>query len=510
MRESELVMDTLMPLGNFSKLPIELRLQIWEELFSDINMALEGQEQPSKNRLSILCCNSYLYEELSSHLYRGLKHIIRIDSSYSKTCYLEVGLYSKRFTRALRLKDSIALRDHLLNFPHSKVELQTLYIKISHRRQRISRFINLWLKINDLIHILRNMNSMVKLHVQLSNQWPAKNQFFRGTYCCYDYDFAIIPFFKLHGWTYELPTIVQHRISQESDEKAHSMLYRIQQEGQGKICYDYLQIDTWVVCMRYLLDISLDKASGRTASLLRRDRFINWFSADGSSSYEERFLSDLEGNYKHLLRWNDMLQRIITRRSSLLALYGAVKEKGIEEFEDNFRIWSAEEWLSKYPKGLQSLTYSFNRYYHSLDQEYMRLNQKISSMDQSPLAEFSEDLHWWSSHAVALFSETEFPCSFFNCSLCVKHKVPCRWCKKYDYRKRCGFCREGMMKRTTYLFQTPNWHCPDPEPYPSDCSDSDWENSRTYRQWAARRREYLKKRDEADRIRKAGLVKMDL
>jgi hypothetical protein len=72
-------------LGTFFKLPVELRLMIWEALVATIESTPEGEpSSPSSNPLSILFCSHYLYEEISSHLYSGLLCTIQIDSRYSK------------------------------------------------------------------------------------------------------------------------------------------------------------------------------------------------------------------------------------------------------------------------------------------------------------------------------------------------------------------------------------------------------------------------------------------
>lgn len=63
----------LATLGHFAKLPTEIRLLIWEALFSLIsikpNHAIEHPQNPC---LGILSCSRYLYE-IAYHLHRDIK-----------------------------------------------------------------------------------------------------------------------------------------------------------------------------------------------------------------------------------------------------------------------------------------------------------------------------------------------------------------------------------------------------------------------------------------------------
>lgn len=75
-------------LGTLAKLPIEIRLTIWESIFHDINI--------TPYVLNILCCNRYLYHEISTHLYREMNHEIRIHSPRNSIMWLYSRVLSKR------------------------------------------------------------------------------------------------------------------------------------------------------------------------------------------------------------------------------------------------------------------------------------------------------------------------------------------------------------------------------------------------------------------------------
>lgn len=453
-------MTTPTQLGSFSKLPCEIRLMIWKELFSGIKSTPKLQEQPSVNPASILSCSKYFNEEVSSYLYHDLKHSIHIDSQYHQDYYVKAMVSSSKVLRVWKLKDSAALKSHLLSFPHSKIESKTLIITIWHLSDSLGRVINLWLKVNDLVNTLRNFNLSVKLHLRLGEEWPMTRQDpyrsfrrFGANNNLYDYDLAFVPFTRLSNWSYELSNVVITRLREESTKRPHSVLYSIQKHKQ-KACSSYSFTDAWIVRARRTLDCALDTAIGVTAGFLRRDRFMNWFSADGSSAYEQQFLQDLEKKPKIISHLNKEYWRIVSRRSMLLRLYGVLSSTKVGEVESRFRIWEPEEWLSKYPKGMDRLKLLEPWGVVPRESDV----SEISSLVEPALGKFSEDLRWWSTSAELLFSETEYPCAFFNCSLCLKHNTPCRWCKKYDYYKRCGFCREGMTERTIFLYLDNHWH----------------------------------------------------
>jgi hypothetical protein len=74
----------------FAKLPLELRLLIWEYLFRKI--------YTTPHVLSILRCSRYLYQEIADHLYRGMRHEIRMSFTDNSLKRLYVRLVSKNMS----------------------------------------------------------------------------------------------------------------------------------------------------------------------------------------------------------------------------------------------------------------------------------------------------------------------------------------------------------------------------------------------------------------------------
>jgi hypothetical protein len=236
------------------------------------------------------------------------------------------------------------------------------------------------------------------------------------------------------------------------------MTYRFYQSILNQTNFDQLMVNNWLLEARICLDILLDREPGETCRLLRRDRYMNWFSADGISAYEQQFLSDLERNHEIVRRYDPNLCIFDQRRTHLLGIYARVELKKAKAhnyagFCGSWKSCSRIDWCLECPGGIAPQFFS-----ESLGHCCLRgLNfQEIQT--KPPYRKFSEDLDWWSFNEEGLFLETEFPCKFFNCSLCINTGISCRWCKKYDYRKRCGFCREGSRVPTGYLSRINTWH----------------------------------------------------
>jgi hypothetical protein len=119
-------------LENFAKLPLELRLLIWEYLFRKI--------YTTPHVLSILRCSRYLYQEIADHLYRGMRHEIRMSFTDNSLKRLYVLLVSKNMSAKWRgLENFRAVRRHLHNFPHKRIEGKEISVNIilsSHEGRR--------------------------------------------------------------------------------------------------------------------------------------------------------------------------------------------------------------------------------------------------------------------------------------------------------------------------------------------------------------------------------------
>ncbi|KXG47379.1 uncharacterized protein PGRI_012490 [Penicillium griseofulvum] len=182
-------------LGNFAKLPLEIRLMIWENLFYDIHAA--------PHILSILRCNSHLYQEISSHVYSGMKHEIRISSTKSLK-WLYVRLISKRMPAKWRGLENIkAVQKHLTNFPHDKIKGKEIFVNIIlSSRNDIDQMMQLEDKANRLVDILEAVPVVPTVLVSLLEE--------NAKYINYteevppEYKFWTIPFMGLSNWHFRV------------------------------------------------------------------------------------------------------------------------------------------------------------------------------------------------------------------------------------------------------------------------------------------------------------------
>lgn len=366
------------------------------------------------------------------------------------------------------LKDSNAMRNHLLNFPHAKIESKTLAIAIRHGIfSDIGCAINMWLKVNDIVEtiLLAGQGGNFKTHVVLISDWsPEGNaQAFivtgRSTRThFYDHDLAILPFSRLSSYSYSLPDELFCAIQEEAGEISHSMVYQLHQNKKNGADLNETMIQDWLLETRICLDIFLDYAEGNTSKFLRRNRYMNWFSADGRSAYEQQFLENLDKNHEMVRRYDPNLRMFDQRRTKLFGIYAMVELNKVKgwDYVGRFESWEScckIDWASLCPDGIEPQYFDDNPGPFCLGGLYCQVIQT-----KPPYREFSEDLDWWTYNAEDQFSETEFPCKFFNCSLCIDTGESCRWCKKCEHRKRCGFCREKSREPTGYLSRINLWH----------------------------------------------------
>ncbi|KAJ5213512.1 hypothetical protein N7449_000681 [Penicillium cf. viridicatum] len=154
-------------LGNFEKLPLEIRLLIWECLFYDIHTA--------PRVLSILRCNRYLYQEISDHLYKGMRHEIRISGADDSLKWLYVRLFSNRMSVKWRgLKNIKAVRKHLQNFPHERIEGKEIFLNVILSHKDPDQIIQLREKADRFVDILKAAPVTPTVRVSLLEEKPPK------------------------------------------------------------------------------------------------------------------------------------------------------------------------------------------------------------------------------------------------------------------------------------------------------------------------------------------------
>ncbi|KAJ5918534.1 hypothetical protein N7466_010526 [Penicillium verhagenii] len=118
-------------LGNLRKLPPELRIMIWKELFRDIEQ-LQGPRSDSTSStnesvISVMGCSKQLYEEVSELLFNNFSHEIEVSStSDGPGWFINI---SARYLNKIRwaVPNEQSLVKHVVSFPHDKTERAKRY-----------------------------------------------------------------------------------------------------------------------------------------------------------------------------------------------------------------------------------------------------------------------------------------------------------------------------------------------------------------------------------------------
>jgi hypothetical protein len=107
----------LAQLGQFAKLPTEIRLLVWEALFDLIPTLLNPPTEDSVNILSILSCSRLLYNEIAHHLYADMARGFLICSKEPDTVGIRMQLTSRWVTIERDLDNIQTTRKILEHFP---------------------------------------------------------------------------------------------------------------------------------------------------------------------------------------------------------------------------------------------------------------------------------------------------------------------------------------------------------------------------------------------------------
>jgi hypothetical protein len=108
-------------LGNFAKLPPEIRLLIWERLFAlcRFHAYWPSRDRSEAKNLSILYANRTLYREVEHHLYSSLTHTMGL-GYYCGRPTIAIYIASKWLSVRWQLDDKADCLRHFQNFPHRK------------------------------------------------------------------------------------------------------------------------------------------------------------------------------------------------------------------------------------------------------------------------------------------------------------------------------------------------------------------------------------------------------
>ncbi|KAJ5086740.1 hypothetical protein NUU61_008047 [Penicillium alfredii] len=277
-------MAPCLQLGTFAKLPTELRFLIWEYLFSEIHKI--------PGALSILYCSRHLYKEVSSLLYHGITHIIKIYGVYNSRRWLTVHLMSRRLALVWDLKDVETARRHLHNFPHARTPRKQIVVNNFPSQDDPGQIVQLWQRINQFIDIIKKLPFVPHLRVMLEKSWYREGKPIESikypTGCRPDQDIVVMSFLRLSDWCFSVSPQYGTMITNEPDLSDASLLHKTIKQVDSNKCYRIksksgnFHGDEWLADTRLFLDRKLDVIPGPSAPFLRLERFQHWY-VDGNS-----------------------------------------------------------------------------------------------------------------------------------------------------------------------------------------------------------------------------------
>lgn len=376
-------------LGTFARLPIEIRLMIWEYLFSTLRIQPLKDILHKHNPLSILCTSRYLYSEVSSHLFHDSVQHISLNPKYNEEEWMVIQLKSRTVDIKWTLRNRADAEKHFHNFPHSKT---TLNIHInSPDPTDPGQMVLIWQKANSLVDLLIS-TTQSDIVVATNGVWhsdpPAHWQRDKDTFYGMgglretiksskyrpDSDIAVLPFVRLELWVNDPATNVP-AMSDDVYVHLHRRLVSLFDQTGIEIRLKKLlymnqdiavqQIESAIIDTNMFLETSLDELPGETASFLRLERFKNWFE-DGTSwesLYETQLYNQLCTCPWVIMNTDPWLHQSNQRYIMLILLHHTMYAFRSDSHDggiyDNSRIytrWDQGLWSEIFPSGLPPLS----------------------------------------------------------------------------------------------------------------------------------------------------------
>lgn len=237
----------LSQLGTFSKLPIEIRLSIWEAIFPNIKEPkyFHSKNIPPTPIVSLLCCSRFLYHEISIEIYKNLKFSIAIRDSdrMIRKYWMKFEVFSKKLHATQEMIDKIAARRRFSRFPFSKVQKPHFEIRIEPPKTRdAAPIFQLWLKINSVISFFDDLSYPPYVHVRFMDDWLQDGLPRHSIHLAplrmngywVDHDILILPFTCLSKWHYTLPADLSDAIRDDPDALKQTRLHQFKLEDSAR------------------------------------------------------------------------------------------------------------------------------------------------------------------------------------------------------------------------------------------------------------------------------------
>lgn len=454
----------LAQLGQFAKLPTEIRLLVWEALFNLIPKQLSRPTEHSTNTLSILSCSRFLYYEIAYHLYADMIRVFVICSKEPDKLGIRMKVESRRVTIQRDVEDIQTTRNILEHFPRALMRDDTVYVNIRpSKRNDPGRIVLLSDRVNMFVNLLTESSYTPRVHVELVGRWcqldgKARESIPNPVECRLDYDIVLMPFTRLSNWTYyiteDLSAFIANEIKPFNEPIAKRSMVSLLREHDPNLSEDrclntnFDLVDSkwlfekWLTDTRIFLDTRLDTLPGETAMLLRRRRSAHWFKDgnDWESQYEEQLLNDICNNLQIVMKHDPRLAQARLRHRCAICTHHQICAEQVGTNSWGVPIcqpWNSSMWASARPDGIGDLSCA-----EMMTSEAVVVFDIYSFMNKQ-IAQFSRDLHWWGVHSKDVFEKRNFMCIG-----CQELGRSCHWCEEYDAVKACQLCREGRFETT--------------------------------------------------------------
>ncbi|KAL3477348.1 hypothetical protein BJX99DRAFT_126877 [Aspergillus californicus] len=407
-------MDVVSKLGDFGKLPAELRLLIWENALSDGSTA-------------IMRSNRTIYEDISYKLYDTI----------------EIHLYPRHddpwmmvSCKRLRLSWSISREKDCLssgfwNMPYDKTKL-AINVHAPDPSEK-AQYIHLWGKARALAAILEQIPESKSIEVTLrshnGHNWQQNTESLklsRAPRLDRDDDIILIPFCQL---------------SNIRDINVAFNLDSLSTETQT-----HPNLDSLITDIDFAYDAELDNLPGETAAMLRFNRFATWLSNPlDKASYEPQTLTTLR-NKPNMIATNDPFLEKLRHRYNCYdtCLINVMNElKHHHQRHDQNR----EDWLAAYPNGIPPLSKDWLRAERKIIYERLDI-EHVLPIDITQPCRWSE---FW--HAIEAYAHRNYNVFPVHPARITTEGQWCAACRSMGFREGCDTCVNVIDYYTDALYE---------------------------------------------------------
>lgn len=378
-------------LGNFIKLPYELRLMIWEELrphgqdktTADTASSKQSRRIP-KSGLSILRANRGLHDEIHRPLYKNMVMAFEISPVYEKDVWITANCRQGQAVWKLQNEDDAVGRG-FLDLPYDRVDVVVDIVAPDNRDQ--AQLVCLWGKISRFVDFMggtqrnkkgKNIQDMTirfrknaitgsdwydyanemmivsAINIANCEQLPMKAfDPINGMHYYSNSDVAFTPFLRLRNA--QSITVTAH--SEELYKALNWDLINLRNSNSNNNnnpAAANMNIKRANLHLNYTLDLSLDILPSRTASMLRLNRFASWFPKghSGTSTYETTLLLILHELPDLVHHFDPHLDMITYRLQALLALNPERRKWNTHRRHRHKEGWNPVAWAQEFPDGI--------------------------------------------------------------------------------------------------------------------------------------------------------------